>query len=61
MAKDELLAIDRTYELLKWFLGRLCGMRRLIGPPLYPRYSKAQAVCGRHAQTAARATSATIS
>ena len=23
MAKDELLVIDRTYELLKWFLGRL--------------------------------------
>lgn len=23
MAKDELLVIDKTYELLKWFLGRL--------------------------------------
>ncbi len=23
MMKDELLVIDRTYELLKWFLGRL--------------------------------------
>ena len=23
MAKDELLVIDRTYELVKWFLGRL--------------------------------------
>lgn len=23
MARDELLVVDRTYELLKWFLGRL--------------------------------------
>ena len=23
MSKDELLVIDRTYELLKWYLGRL--------------------------------------
>ncbi len=28
MAKDELLVIDRTYELLKWFLGRLSKFPR---------------------------------
>ncbi len=35
MARDELLVIDRTYELLKWFLGRLAKFLN----PLRQRYS----------------------
>jgi len=47
MAKDELLVIDRTYELLKWFLGRLSkfprahryGLGQQIGT-LYPQIAQ---------------------
>ncbi|MBN1629411.1 MAG: hypothetical protein JW990_06600 [Thermoleophilia bacterium] len=43
MARDELLVIDRTYELLKWFLGHLgkfprshrYGIRQQIEQRLY--------------------------
>lgn len=28
MAKDELIVIDRTYELVRWFLGRLAKFPR---------------------------------
>ncbi|MBU0639005.1 MAG: hypothetical protein KKB50_09085 [Planctomycetes bacterium] len=42
MARDELQVIDRTYELLKWFLGRLAKFPRAhrygLGQQIEPSY-----------------------